>query len=212
MTDAFDLDWAGLRRIPQQARSRERLMQVLAAADRILVAEGPAVLTTTRVAEEAGVSVASLYQYLPDRDAIIETLAETYLHRLENRMNGLLRSAGQRTWSDPVGILFDAFVDAYRSEDGFRALWFSRSLTDATQAADREHKRRMAEMLRQILMQQGIPDSLRLDVVARSAHLVADTILQEAFRTDPDGDAALIEEAKTILRGYLREYLATAEL
>ena len=40
MTDAFDLDWAGLRRIPQQARSRERLMQVLAAADRILVAEG----------------------------------------------------------------------------------------------------------------------------------------------------------------------------
>ena len=67
-------------------------------------------------------------------------------------------------------------------------------------------------MLRQILMQQGIPDSLRLDVVARSAHLVADTMLQEAFRTDPDGDAALIEEAKTILRGYLREYLATAEL
>ena len=94
-------------------------------------------LTTTPVAEEAGVSMASLYQYLPDRDAIIETLAETYLHRLENRMNGLLRSAGQRTWSDPVGILFDAFVDAYRSGDGFRALWFSRSLTDATQAADR---------------------------------------------------------------------------
>ncbi|MFZ2242263.1 MAG: TetR/AcrR family transcriptional regulator [Gordonia amarae] len=211
MTDAFDLDWEGLRRVPQQARSRERLLQVLAAAERILVNEGAAMLTTTRVAQEAGVSVASLYQYLPDRDAIIETLADTYLHRLENRMRKLLRSAGQHTWSDPVGILFDAFVDAYRAEDGFRALWFSRSLTDATQAADREHKRRMAQMLREILMQQGIAETPRLDVVARSAHLVADTMLQEAFRADPEGDDALIEEAKTILRGYLREYLATAE-
>ena len=73
-------------------------------------------------------------------------------------------------------------------------------------------KRRMAEMLRQILMQQGIPDSLRLDVVVGRRIWWRDTMPQEAFRTDPDGDAALIEEAKTILRGYLREYLATAEL
>ena len=188
-------------------------MQVLAAADRILVAEGPAVLTTTRVAEEAGVSVASLYQYLPDRGRDHRDPGETYLHRLENRMNGLLRSAGQRTWSDPVGILFDAFVDAYRSEDGFRALWFSRSLTGMRRRRPTENtKRRMAEMLRQILMQQGIPDSLRLDVVARSAHLVARHHAAGGFSYGSDGDAALIEEAKTILRGYLREYLATAEL
>ena len=211
MSDSFDLDWAGLRRIPQQARSRERLLQGLAAADRILVSEGPARLTTTRVAAEAGVSVASLYQYLPDRDAIIETLAETYLHRLETRMRLLLELSGRRTWSDPVGILFDTFVDAYRVEDGFRALWFSRSLTEATQAVDREHKLRMTRMLRSILTAQGIADSPRLEVVTRAAHLVADTMLQEAFRSDPDGDAALIDEAKTILRGYLREYLATAE-
>jgi hypothetical protein len=44
----------------------------------------------------------------------------------------------------------------------------------------------------------------------RAAHLIADTLLQEAFRADPEGDPALLREAKTALRGYLAALTAPA--
>jgi AcrR family transcriptional regulator len=199
----LDIPDAVLRRVPRQTRSRERLAHVLATADRLLAADGPEALTTTRVAAEAGMSVGAVYQYLPDRDAIIEALATSYLARIEVTMAAFLGVANDR-WADPVGALVDGFAEVYRSEPGFRALWFGRHLTEATRAADREHKRRMAAMLKQlVLAQRLVPETERLDDACRAGHLIADVLLQEAFRSNADGDAALLREAKTALRGYL---------
>ncbi|MFF5189123.1 TetR family transcriptional regulator [Streptomyces sp. NPDC000345] len=195
-----------LRRTPRQARSKARLALVLRAAERILVEEGVEALTTTRVAAEAQVSVGSLYQYLPDRGAIIDALAAGYFARLEGVMDDLVRAAAEERWKDPVGVLIDAYAGIYRTEHGFRALWFGSGLTEQTRAADREHKRRMADGIRRVL--------LALDVVrdgedlARSCHaavLAADALAQEAFRRDADGDARLLGEAKVMLRGYLAD-------
>ena len=91
-----------LRRVPRQARSRERLARMLDAAEALLVSEGPAALTTTRVAAAAGVSVGSLYQYLPDKEAIVEALAGRYLAEFEALMQQL---AEQAPFADPVGTL-----------------------------------------------------------------------------------------------------------
>ncbi|MFF4584938.1 TetR family transcriptional regulator [Streptomyces sp. NPDC001388] len=195
-----------LRRTPRQARSKARLALVLRAAERILVEEGVEALTTTRVAAEAQVSVGSLYQYLPDRGAIIDALAAGYFARLEGVMDDLVRAAAEERWKDPVGVLIDAYAGIYRTEHGFRALWFGSGLTEQTRAADREHKRRMADGIRRVL--------LALDVVrdgedlARSCHaavLAADALAQEAFRRDADGNARLLGEAKVMLRGYLAD-------
>jgi AcrR family transcriptional regulator len=49
---------------------------MLDAAEALLVAEGAGALTTTRVAEAAGVSVGTLNRYLPDKEAIVEALAD----------------------------------------------------------------------------------------------------------------------------------------
>src|SRR5690349_25104728 len=104
-----------LRRTPRQARSREKLARVLEAADRLLVAAGAEALTTTRVAAEAGVSVGALYQYLPDRDAIVDTLADRYLARLETLMESFVDRATRESWPDPAAVLVDAFAGLYRS-------------------------------------------------------------------------------------------------
>src|SRR3954469_5799148 len=109
---------AVLRRVPRQTRSRERLAHVLATADRLLAAEGPEALTTTRVAAEARMSVGSVYQYLPDRDAIIEALATSYLVRIEVTMAAFLGVANEQSWADPVAALVDGFAEVYRSEPG----------------------------------------------------------------------------------------------
>ncbi|WP_460071388.1 TetR family transcriptional regulator [Streptomyces sp. YKOK-I1] len=198
-----------LRRTPRQARSKARLALLLRAAERILVEEGVEALTTTRVAAGAKVSVGSLYQYLPDRGAIIDALAAGYLARLEGVTDDLARAAAVERWEDPVGVMIDAYAGIYRTEHGFRALWFGSGLTERARAADREHKRRMADGIRRVL--------LALDVVrddeplARACHaavLAADALAQEAFRRDADGDTALLDEAKVMLRGYLRDVVA----
>jgi AcrR family transcriptional regulator len=194
-----------LRRVPRQARSRERLQRLLDAAEGLLVAEGPAALTTTRVAEAAGVSVGSLYQYLPDKEAMVEALAAGYLTEFEGLMDELAAEAAAGAgWSDPVGTLLDRFARRYRERPGYRALWFGRELTPELRAADRENKLVLAERLRALLVGLGmVTDGERVRLAARTGVLVADALLQEAFRTDPDGEPALIEEAKVVLRGYL---------
>ncbi|WSQ13615.1 TetR family transcriptional regulator [Streptomyces sp. NBC_01231] len=195
---------ASLRRTPQQARSRARLARVLETAERVLVDEGVEALTTTRIAAQARVSVGSLYQYLPDRGAIIEALAAGYFAKLEAVMDDLVRAAAAERWHDPVGVLVDAYAEIYRTEHGFRALWFGSGLTERTRAADREHKRRMADGIRRILLALGlVTDDEALARACHAAILTADALAQEAFRRDTEGDAALLDEAKTMLRGYL---------
>ena len=159
------LDVPRLRRVPRQARSRERLARMLDAAEELLVAEGPGALTTTRVAAAAGVSVGSLYQYLPDKEAIVEALAGRYLAEFEGLMEALAEeaSAAPERWTDPVGRLLDAFAQRYRERPGYRALWFGRELTPGLRAADRDNKAALAGGLQRVLRSLGLRDEPRWD-------------------------------------------------
>lgn len=59
------------RKAPKQARSTELVAAILEAAVQVLAREGAQRFTTARVAEKAGVSVGSLYQYFPNKAAIL---------------------------------------------------------------------------------------------------------------------------------------------
>jgi AcrR family transcriptional regulator len=195
------LDVPRLRRVPRQARSRERLQRMLDAAEALLVSDGAAALTTTRVAAAAGVSVGSLYQYLPDKEAIVEALANRYLAEFEALMVDVAERAAAS--EDPVGMLIDTFAQRYRDRPGYRALWFGRGLTAELRDADRENKLMLADGLRRAIVAAGLAeDGPRVRLAARTGVLVADALLQEAFRVRRDGDPELIEEAKTVLRPY----------
>jgi AcrR family transcriptional regulator len=198
-----------LRRPPKQARSRARVALVLDAAERVLAREGATALTTSRIAVEAGVSVGSLYQYFPDKGAIIDALARRYMAEFELLMDELVERAVAERWDDIPGALIDAYAGRYRDEPGYRALWFGRHLGDELREADRHNKQALARGVRRILVGRGLArDDAHLETVCRAAVLTADALLQEAFREDPSGAPGLLEEAKTILRGYLQAVTA----
>lgn len=71
-----------LRRRPRQARSRALVDAIVDAAARILARDGRESLTTNRVADDAGVSVGSLYQYFPNRESIIDAVADRHSARV----------------------------------------------------------------------------------------------------------------------------------
>lgn len=77
-------------KMPTQRRSRQTVDDILAAATHVLGKEGFARATTNRIAERAGVGVASIYQYFADKSSIVSTLitrrAESTLQMLEEAL------------------------------------------------------------------------------------------------------------------------------
>ena len=81
------------RKDPRQARSTRLVADILEAAARVLVRDGAHHFTTARVAEAAGVSVGSLYQYFPNKEAILFRLQADEWHQTMGQL--------ERTLSDP---------------------------------------------------------------------------------------------------------------
>ncbi len=105
------------RKKPRQRRSQQTVAAILEAAARILVDDGYAKLTTNHVAEVAGVSIGSLYQYFPNKQALVLALAESHIGREIERVAAMtvefqklaLPEATRRC----IRALFEAFaVDA----------------------------------------------------------------------------------------------------
>jgi AcrR family transcriptional regulator len=67
------------RKTPQQARAVDTQARILDAARRVFATHGYAAGTTNRIAEEAGLSVGSLYQYFPNKDAILVELVRAHI-------------------------------------------------------------------------------------------------------------------------------------
>ena len=66
-----------MRKRPQQQRSRELVKALIDATAKVIQQQGLDNTTTARIAEVAGVSVGSLYQYFGDKDGLIEALMES---------------------------------------------------------------------------------------------------------------------------------------
>jgi AcrR family transcriptional regulator len=73
----------GLRKRPRQERARATFDAVLDAAGEVITERGYAAMTTNAVARRAGVSIGSLYQYFPDKTAILVCLLERHIREMQ---------------------------------------------------------------------------------------------------------------------------------
>jgi AcrR family transcriptional regulator len=100
---------ANARKSPRQARSVNTVEAIFEATIQVLMSDGPGELTTTRVAERAGVSVGSLYQYFPNKQALFHAVNERYLTMLADRVE----AACQRNSGASYAQMADALVSTY---------------------------------------------------------------------------------------------------
>jgi AcrR family transcriptional regulator len=200
-----------LRRVPKQERSRAKLRRILEAADRLLAEEGAAAVTTTRVAAAAGISVGSLYAYLPDKEAIVEALALHYWAEFLQRVEVVAEAHEREPLSDPVEAVFDTLAAGFRARPGFRALWFGGLRNERLREVTRPGRTGFAATVGRILaVHRPDADPAERAMVARMIVLAGDGLLREAFRIDPDGDATVLAEGCRMLGAYLDARLSGA--
>jgi AcrR family transcriptional regulator len=193
-----------LRRVPQQERSREKLRRLLDAADEVLAREGAGAMNTVRIADVAGVSVASLYRYLPDKQAIAEALAGRYWRELQDLVAGVAQADERELPADPFAAVLDALAGGFRARPGFLALWYGGLRTERVRDVTRSTRDAVADSLQRIIAvhwPQATPE-LRF-TAARMCVLIGDGLLREAFRIDRDGDPLVLAEARHALHGYV---------
>lgn len=107
------------RKQPQQARSTELVAAILEAAIQVLAKEGAARFTTARVAERAGVSVGSVYQYFPNKAAILFRLQSDEWRQTHDLLSGILADR-QRPPPERLRALVHAFIRSECEEAAMR--------------------------------------------------------------------------------------------
>jgi AcrR family transcriptional regulator len=105
------------RKEPRQARSRAMVDTILDAMSRVLVERGYAKTNTNLVAESAGISVGSLYQYFPNKDALIFALRERHVTRMLTLFEDVAAHIdGAGSLHSDFEALIDALVAAHLVE------------------------------------------------------------------------------------------------
>lgn len=100
------------RKKPRQARARATLDFIFEATIQVLVADGPYQLTTTRVAERAGVSVGTMYQYFPHKQALFYAVNERYLDALGDKVERACREMHGASAEEMVNTLVTTYWNA----------------------------------------------------------------------------------------------------
>jgi AcrR family transcriptional regulator len=198
-----------LRRVPVQGRSLARVHRMLDACAEIVDQVGYDGLTTTLLAERAGVAIGSVYQFFPDKRAIVQALTlrslDAYLERLSHRFEG----GKARHWWDAVDAAIDEYIDMHRTVPGFRTLHFGDVVDIHLLDDERDNNVVIVDKLSELLVTHfGVADEPRLRFSLAIAVETADALIKMAFRRDPEGDAEVLTEAKDLIREYLHRHVA----
>jgi AcrR family transcriptional regulator len=112
------------RKLPRQARSQATVDAIFEATIQVLLAEGLQRLTTIRVAERAGASVGTLYQYYPHKQALLYAVLQRHLRRIGEAVQTAAQSVHHTSLATMVSTVVEAFVYAKTERlDEARALY-----------------------------------------------------------------------------------------
>ena len=131
-----------MRKQPTQARSKATVVAIVEAAARILSDQGWAGFTTNKVAEAAGVSIGSYYQYFPDKHSLVEAILDRHFDDCRWVMKNALE--GEKSLSLFVEELIDGIIAIHSVNSGLHRVLLdeaprSETFRDPHSAFEREY-------------------------------------------------------------------------
>lgn len=137
-----------LRKKPQQERSIQRLDAILAAAGELIATKGINGLKMIDIAAKAGLPIGSLYQFFPEKAAVIRALHDRHTEIVESGATRYfldvesLEAADERLQS-----AVDMFFEFYRSEPTYLPIWLAAISDPDLQALNQRHIDRLTDIL-----------------------------------------------------------------
>jgi AcrR family transcriptional regulator len=200
-----------MRRQPQQARSQERVNDILCAAEELFIEAGYEQTTTRAIATRAKVPIGSLYQFFPDKEAILKALAVRYFQQ-EYQLFAKLHTQEAETL--PVAVYVDRVIDAFdhfmNSHPGYRAV-FEQLLNlmtySAIDAMDNYEYRIVDELAAFFARVNPKLDEEKCQAIALVVVKVVGDLLWLATSQQPEKRQLLLVETKILMLGYLNNYL-----
>ncbi|MGF1427288.1 TetR/AcrR family transcriptional regulator [Kitasatospora sp. LaBMicrA B282] len=194
----------GVLREPQQERSREKVTRILAAATRLLAERPYEEIGTKLIAAEAGVSIGVLYRFFPDKLAIATTLMAHWIDDFTALTTTALAGPLPADARELTARVLDAHVHFRREQPAYRSLSHDGPPLPALRGYDEAGERRLAGAIRTVLVRHyGYPDTPAFALRTELAVSTTGRLLGTAFRSDPQGDPAVLAEIRRMLDGWL---------
>jgi AcrR family transcriptional regulator len=200
-----------MRRQPRQARSQERVDRVLDVAEEMFILEGYDATTTKAIAARAKVPIGSLYQFFPDKKAIVEALTMRYINLLHQRLTKInadmsLFSYVERT-IDTVEQFFSDFP-------GYHAIFMQvQGTIPELEAIETAADARLVQTFAVILSQSysGL-DSVDYEATAFVLVKTIGTLLWLSLSQEESFRQRLVKETKRSILSYLQSYFPNDEM
>jgi AcrR family transcriptional regulator len=198
-----------MRRQPKQARSQERVHHILDVAEQLFIELGYNQTTTRAIASRAEVPVGSLYQFFPDKEAIVKALANRYFeqeYHLFVQLHAELAEAPITEYVDRTIDAFDRFATDY---PGYRAVL--EQLIDLMTVADINSLDEYDQMILKefaYFLQRRNPslDTAKCELIATTVVKAANELLWLSLTRDRTFREQLVAETKTLIAAYLQTY------
>jgi AcrR family transcriptional regulator len=199
-----------LRRVPRQERGRERVEKILNAAAVVIAEIGVDTMTTNAIASRADTSVGSLYQFFPNKEAIVEALAARYNAELR-RINEVAMSS--KTTFLPLNDLIERVVNPllrfHEENPAYRHVYHAMNGPDGPSCGEAElHKAVVARL--EAVIQARAPKMLpeKRHIYSTVAVLTVHALLGFAMTASPVMREKIVQELKGLMVSYLDESIA----
>jgi AcrR family transcriptional regulator len=196
-----------LRNEPVQARSTARLAALLDAAAAVIDEHGYELLTTAMVAERAGASIGTVYRYFPDRIAVLQALAQRNLDRVLVSVTAEVTSGSHSTWASAVTAGLAHYVDAFRTEPGFRGLRVG-DVIDLRPATGATKNSIVADAIREAVVSRfGVVNDDRTKFLFECAVETTDALAARAFHSSAAGEKSFLDASADVVSHLLTPHL-----
>lgn len=193
------------RKNPRQARSRATVERIVSSGRQVLLRDGYDAFSTNRVAEAAGISPGSLYQYFPNKHAIVAAIVERYADEVADQVTASLTDRLGGMGPDMVRACADALVAALEQHADLLRVVFEELPARQNAARRAALERRVQDLVAALLAAQPqTPSSRRPTAIAWVLVLAVENLaVRWVLDPGPLSRDELLDELVRLCLGYL---------
>ena len=195
-----------MRKKPLQNRSQVTVDAIVEAAARVFESSGFDGASTNKIAEIAGVSVGSLYQYFPDKLGLLQAVNERYLVRMWGAVSVACREALLLPWPDALRHVVTTKINYHLKGGRLFGVLQTELPASATIGIQLEIATKYFEVqMRNLLIANASMVAVDVDRAAHMIPIVGKGILNAAFISRPEdlGNGRIIDDLTNVLVNYL---------